>query len=417
VAEGAPDSVLIAFIERWMADRERGHRHAASHYEEIFPGFEDAIRAEHARLESGDVEADRDRGGRDGWIGPYRLLRLVGEGGQGAVYEASDSRLGRRAAVKVLRRLETPEALKRFHREASLLASFDHPALCTLYEAGQHEGRPFIAMRFVEGRPLAALVHEQRDSGPGPVRLPGTEAGDGAARTAAVVRLIEKVARALDFAHEKGVIHRDVKPANVVLDAAGEPIVIDFGLARGLDTAGSMMTQSGDMLGTPGYLAPEHVAGRPGDRRLDVYALGVTLFECLTKRLPFEAPTREALLVRILEAPPPDPRPWNAAIGGNLLAVIETALAKDRTAATRPPARSPTISPRSRPGPRCRSGGPARRPARGIGRGSTGPRRRWSPSRPSSSRSSRGSAASSPRGSPTSASPSASRRRPRTSAG
>jgi tetratricopeptide (TPR) repeat protein/tRNA A-37 threonylcarbamoyl transferase component Bud32 len=322
----ASDAVVIAFIERWLADAAGGVRHPVGHYEALFPGFEEEIRAEYGRMQGG---GEGDEGARDAeWIGHYKLLRLVGEGGQGAVFEAVDTRLGRRAAVKVLRRLESAEALKRFQREAALLASFDHPRLCTLYEAGQHDGRPFIAMRFLEGRSLADLIGGQQEAGAGPVEIPASKEDGHSSATHRVVRMVEKIARALDFAHEKGVVHRDVKPANVVLDADAEPIVLDFGLARGLEGA-STMTHAGDVLGTPGYLAPEHLSGRAGDRRVDVYALGVTLYECLTKRRPFEAPTREALLVRILDEPPPDPRRANPAIGRDLLAILETAMAKD----------------------------------------------------------------------------------------
>ena len=173
MSAGPPDAVVIAFIDRWLADVAAGERQPVTHYEKLFPGFEDAIRAEYARVESPEVAPDAEQAAtREDWIGHYRIVRLIGEGGQGSVYEALDARLGRRAALKVLRHLESPDALKRFHREASLLASFDHPRLCTLYEAGQHDGRAFIAMRFVEGRSLAALIRDQRGSGAGPIEIP-----------------------------------------------------------------------------------------------------------------------------------------------------------------------------------------------------------------------------------------------------
>jgi tetratricopeptide (TPR) repeat protein len=327
-------AVVVDFIERWTLDRDRGASLQSEHYEALYPGFEDVVRAEYAQLSGGAADGAAGDIGAVGLvasrIGPYETIRLLGEGGQGAVYEATDVRLGRRVAIKVLNKLESPSALRRFRREAALLASLDHPALCSLYEAGDHAGRPFLAMRFVEGRSLAELIREQRDAGAGPVRLPGVATTDSVRdRTVAVLRVLADVAKALAFAHEKGVVHRDVKPANIVLDAEGRPVVLDFGLARAEDGDSVALTLSGDVLGTPAYLAPEHLEGRTGDHRVDVYGLGVTLYESLTLRRPFEAPTREELFKRILEDPPPDPRPMNSAVHRDLLAVIEASLAKD----------------------------------------------------------------------------------------
>ncbi|HYC79245.1 MAG TPA: serine/threonine-protein kinase, partial [Planctomycetota bacterium] len=333
-----PLAVVVDFLERWSLDRDRGTVRDAEYYASSYPGYEDAVRAEHARLTADaaihDGFAADGAGGSSGAdparIGPYEIVRLVGEGGQGAVYEAKDLRLGRRVAIKVLNGLGSPGALARLRREASLLAALDHPALCTLYEAGLHGERAYLAMRFVEGRSLADVIRAQRDVGPGPAALPGCDpSADVRERTVAILRMLAQVARALDAAHGKGVVHRDVKPGNIVLDGAGDPVVLDFGLARGRDGDSEALTIPGDVLGTPAYLAPERLAGRDGDLRVDVYALGVTLYECLTLRRPFEAPTREGLFRKILEDPPPDPRPLNRAVERDLVAVLETALAKD----------------------------------------------------------------------------------------
>jgi serine/threonine protein kinase len=331
---GEPTAVLVDFIERWMLDRDRGAPLSSEDYESRYPGFEAAIRAEYARLSAtanGAAQGHEVEEARGvGRFGAYELVRLVGEGSQGSVYEAVDVRLRRRVALKVLNGFESPSALRRFHREAELVAALDHPALCTLYETGAVDGRAFIAMRFVEGRSLADLLREGRDRGPGPIALPGAPpTASLAERTTAVVRAAALIARAVACAHESGVVHRDVKPANIVVDAEGRPVVLDFGLARSGGGDAASLTQAGDLLGTPAYLAPEHVAGKPVDARGDVYAIGVTLYECLTGRRPFEAPTRAALFKSVLEDAPPDPRPRNPAIGRDLLAVLETALAKD----------------------------------------------------------------------------------------
>jgi serine/threonine protein kinase/formylglycine-generating enzyme required for sulfatase activity len=286
-------------------------------------------------------------------VGPYRLIKELGRGGQGAVHLAEDTRLGRRVALKVLTGVGslTDANLKRFHREAELASKLDHPAICAVYDFGAFEGVPYIAMRFVEGETLAKRIsnakapavqpaaseHIAIDDTPEPPTLTDTFTDSSAGvstkiATTEVVRVMEKAARAIHAAHECGVIHRDLKPGNIMVDATGEPVVLDFGLARDLEGDGVSITKSGDFLGTPAYMSPEQIASGHIhlDRRSDVYSLGVTLYECLTLRRPFDAPTREALYQAILSKEPPDPRRINKAISADLKVVIETALNKDR---------------------------------------------------------------------------------------
>ena len=317
--------------------------------------------------------ADPDVGRR---LGPWRLLRELGRGGQGAVYLAEDERLHRRAAVKLLTATDlTGDALDRFKREAAVASRLDHPGICAVYDVGLEGRTPYIAMRYVEGESLAQRISATKartagDAGastyaelldsnatevnrappspPTPSARSARSASPAARpasrapadpRTAVtqlelmkVVRLVEQAARAVHAAHEAGVIHRDLKPGNIMVTTEGEPIVLDFGLAKDTSGAEATLTQEGDVMGTPAYMSPEQIAGHAAalDRRTDVYSLGATLFECLTLQRPFEAPTRDGLYQAILTKDPPDVRRLNPAIPADLRVVAETALEKDR---------------------------------------------------------------------------------------
>ncbi|MHC4141624.1 MAG: serine/threonine-protein kinase, partial [Planctomycetota bacterium] len=240
-------------------------------------------------------------------LGPYRIDREIGRGGQSVVYLAEDTRLGRRVALKILSGGPVPDArtVRRFTREAETAARLDHPAICTVHEAGVERGVRYIAMRYVEGRTLAAKIAAARQADgdpPDPMEA---------------VAVLEQVARAVHAAHEAGVIHRDIKPGNIMVTPEGEPVVLDFGLAR--DERGSLsLTLSGSVFGTPAYLAPEQIETRVGsvDRTTDVYALGATLFELLTLHAPYEAPTRQRLYRAVLLEQPPDPRRYSPVVSG-----------------------------------------------------------------------------------------------------
>jgi serine/threonine protein kinase/formylglycine-generating enzyme required for sulfatase activity len=301
-------------------------------------------------------------------LGPWKLLRELGRGGQGAVYLAQDERLHRKAAVKVLTATGLlGDALDRFKREATVTSRLDHPGICAVYDVGLEGRTPYIAMRCVEGESLAHRIgatkaRAEGDASLSHVELPGTDAVDAEpppsppAKAAAapsrpstrrtadphapstqlelmkIVRLVEQAARAVHAAHEAGVIHRDLKPGNIMVTTEGEPVVLDFGLAKDISGVEATLTQHGDLMGTPAYMSPEQIAAHriTLDRRTDVYSLGVTLFECLTLQRPFDAPTREGLYQAILTRAVPDPRTLNRAIPTDLRVVLETALDKDR---------------------------------------------------------------------------------------
>lgn len=257
-------------------------------------------------------------------VGPYRLVSVIGAGGQGHVHEAVDERLGRRVALKVLPPglLRSDAARARFRREAELLSRLDHPGIATVYEAGEADGVPYLALRLLEGESLAQRIARERET--------RERAGSGRETLEQLLGLLEAVARALHAAHQLGVVHRDVKPGNILIGSQGDPVVIDFGLARDLDSVSESLTRSGDVLGTPAYMAPEQIRGdvRSIDARSDVYALGVVLFECVASRPPFLAPTREALYRMILESDPPDLRGLFPRCPKDLAVVVETCLEK-----------------------------------------------------------------------------------------
>ncbi len=261
-------------------------------------------------------------------FGPYRVLELLGSGGMGVVYLAEHEQLGRRVALKVIHggSAATPKARERFRREALAAARLDHPGICPVYEVGSADGVPFLAMRYVTGETLQKAIAKSRAAGRELVDLPHRH-GDG--EQAAVLRLVEQAARALHVAHEAGLVHRDIKPGNLLITPDGEPVLVDFGLARREESDDNTLTLTGDLLGTPNYMAPEQVSGGAVDRRSDVHALGVLLYECLTLRLPFDATNRHDLQSQILRDAPPDPRRSHRRIGRDLWTVLQAALAKE----------------------------------------------------------------------------------------
>jgi serine/threonine-protein kinase len=220
-------------------------------------------------------------------IGRFLVRREVGRGAMGVVLEVEDPDLRRRLALKVVRS-ETP-ALARLEREALIAARLDHPNIVRVYETGAEGEFHYIAMEFIDGRPFEDLVE-------------GTPLEER-------LRILEDVARALDYAHRQGVVHRDVKPANVLVDAKGHAWLTDFGLARG-DALRTQLTRTGAVMGTPMYMAPEQVRGEShtAGPAADIYSLGVMLYRCLSGRAPFDAVSATELYQQILIA---DPAPLN----------------------------------------------------------------------------------------------------------
>lgn len=281
-------------------------------------------------------------------IGPFVLERELGRGGQGVVWLARDARLPRRVALKILtdRGPDQEATLRRFRKEAVIASSLAHPGICGILEAGVDHGISYIAMPYVRGETLAVLIKRARETNAGTVKIEG-EDGSGSGdptptpsslaggptrqRLVRLLRLFEIAARALHVAHEAGVVHRDIKPANLMVDRLGQPVLLDFGLARQESGTAEGITMTGEVIGTPAYLAPELLRQPPAqaDARSDVYALGVSLFESLTLSRPFEGDTRSKLEDQILHGAIPDVRRKEPLAGRDLQVVIETALERD----------------------------------------------------------------------------------------
>jgi eukaryotic-like serine/threonine-protein kinase len=330
-----PDGAeVFDFLDEYLRDRSSGRAHELSHYLKRFPGSEAAVAREYLALQDG-VKAEPSTSPRyaeDRRVGAYRLVREIGRGGQGAVWLAEDTRIARRVALKLLPpsfAALSAERRERLRREAEIVAKLAHPAIATIFEAQIDGEMPFIAMRFVEGEALASAI-ERAKRGERDELLPLPPRN--ALELARVLAFFERAARALHAAHEAGVVHRDVKPGNLMVDRSGEPVVLDFGQAREEASGEMQLTLSGDVFGTPSYMSPEQARGetKSVDRKSDVWSLGASLYECLTLERPFTGANVPMLLDAIQRSPPPDPRSKNSIVSDELAVVLETALEKDR---------------------------------------------------------------------------------------
>ncbi|MEM8933944.1 MAG: serine/threonine-protein kinase, partial [Acidobacteriota bacterium] len=223
----------------------------------------------------------------------YHTAVALSSGGTAEIYKAWDSALGRDVALKFLRR-DDPALVERMSREARAQARLDHPGICQVYEVGELDGRPFIAMEYVDGFELGVVAPEMHLEDK--------------------LQVVVQVAEAMHHAHQQGLVHRDLKPSNIMVeirdDGTYRPVVVDFGLVyESIDDA-TAVTHAGQVLGTPPYLAPEQVEGRRDrlDRRTDVYGLGATFYELLTGRPPFVGERTVDLLIQTLRDDPVPPR-------------------------------------------------------------------------------------------------------------
>src|SRR6476659_4032002 len=247
-------------------------------------------------------------------LGKYQIESLIGRGGMAAVYRAHDTVLNRSVAIKVLDPALAidPKAVERFKREAVTAANLEHPSIVRVFDVQQAGNLYYIAMRFVHGTTLREIL---RDNGPLPLD--------------AIVNIIKPVASALHHAHQNGVIHRDVKPGNILVEPDGTVLLTDFGIARAADATQSALTATGQVMGTADYLAPEQISGRPATPHSDIYSLGVVLYEMLTGVTPFAGETTASILYRQVHDNPVPLRSINPRMPSELQPIIDKSLAKN----------------------------------------------------------------------------------------
>lgn len=244
-------------------------------------------------------------------FGNYQIVAPLGEGGMAAVYKAYQPSMERFVAIKVLPRqmAASEEYLARFKQEAKLLAQLQHPHILPVFDYGEAEGYTYIVMSFVKSGTLADLMKKRRFS------------------LSEIRNIISQVGGALGYAHARGMIHRDVKPSNVLIDESGNCLLTDFGLARMIEST-SNLTSSGAIMGTPAYMSPEQGAGSKIDKRSDIYSLGIILFELLTGRVPYTADTPIAIVFKHIQDPLPSVRKYNPGISSELEMILFKVLAK-----------------------------------------------------------------------------------------
>ena len=245
-------------------------------------------------------------------IGRYEILGELGKGAMGVVYKARDPNIGRLVALKTMRLdvhgMEAQEMLLRFKNEARAAGVLNHSNIVTIYDAGEHDGLFYIAMEYIEGTTLQKTLNEE-----------------GIVPIEQVLDLSRQICSALDYAHSHKIIHRDIKPANIMIEADGRAKIMDFGIAK---AEGTQLTTAGQVVGTPNYMSPEQVKGRPLDGRSDLWSFGVILYEMVTGEKPFSGQTVTTIIYKIVHENPIPPKDLDSSVHPGLSAVIQRALAK-----------------------------------------------------------------------------------------
>jgi tRNA A-37 threonylcarbamoyl transferase component Bud32 len=246
-------------------------------------------------------------------IGRYEVKKVIGRGGMASVYLAYDPRFERQVAIKVLpsQYLDDPVFRARFQREARTIAALDHPAIVSVYDFGEEGGQPYLVMRLMSGASLADHIAK------------------GALSLEEVLRIVKRLAPALDEVHTKGIIHRDLKPGNILIDQRNEPCLADFGIVK-VNEGSSHVSTAGSIVGTPAYMSPEQIQGFPLDGRSDLYSMGAIIFQALSGRLPFEADTAVGLAMKHLTEPVPNILELRPELPPYVQMVIMKAMAKQR---------------------------------------------------------------------------------------
>jgi serine/threonine-protein kinase len=247
-------------------------------------------------------------------IGHYRLLGTLGRGGMGVVYKGYETSLNRYVAIKVLAEsLAHDESVKeRFLREARSMAALNDPHIISIYFIGDDAGQTYFVMEFVDGESLGSLLKRE-----------------GKLKPEQAAKIVYQTAQGLATAHDKGVIHRDIKPGNLMLTSKGAVKIADFGIALSTQDFSKKLTSTGEFVGTPGYLSPEVCQGKPVDQRSDIFSLGIVLFECLAGRMPFTDESPLGLMLEVVKAEIPDVRTLNAEVDPELERILARMVAKD----------------------------------------------------------------------------------------